>query len=209
MIVFVDNDAILKLAAWDLLDLLVEILRVEKQALRVLPTLKYQLNSTKWIEKYGIEACQKVRAFIADLPELEENAALADSLPKCKGIDTGEKLLLAATTNTEVFFLTTGDKNFLRALPNAAGYGALVGNLERRVVCLEQILWLGTRSRSHALIQEGVKKNPECDKATQAIFGSRLDAPLVQVEEGFQSYVNSLRSDTGDLLHIFEELENL
>jgi hypothetical protein len=201
VIVFVDNDAILKLEAWDLLDLLVETLKVEKHNLRVLPTLIYKLNSRKIIDRYGETACEKIHVFINDLPLLEQNAELADSLPEVNGIDPGEKLLLAAAVGVDSFFLTTGDKNFLRALPKADGYEAILGNFRNRVICLEQILWLGSQSRSYIAIQENIKNNPGCDKAMLTIFGSSLNAPGDQIEKGFISYIDALQNETSGLLY--------
>jgi hypothetical protein len=54
-------------------------------------------------------------------------------------IDRGEALLISATANVDVFWLTTGDKRCINAVASS-GLEDIERRLAGRVVCLEQVI---------------------------------------------------------------------
>ncbi len=214
MIVFADNDILYKLAAWDLLPLLTESIGVEREQIRVLDTLVYRLRKPRsLVVKYGEPMVQTLSQYIAGLPLLAEG-----DFDECKtlpsgvsGIDAGERVLLAATATAKVnlFFVSTGDKNMMRSLAGAAGYETVTARVKGRIVCVEQVLWLGMRVYGCEYIRAKIGLRPDCDKAVRIIFGSDLKSPEPQVEEGFLSYVRALQAESRGLLHLFEALPPL
>ena len=214
MIVFADNDILYKLAAWDLLPLLTETIGAKQEQVRVLDTLRYILRKPpKYLSKYGEQMPQMLARYIDGLPLLA-----ADDFDECEtlpidvsGIDEGERVLLAATSTVEanLFFVSTGDKNMMRSLAGAAGYETVTTRVRGRLVCVEQVLWLGMVRHGCEYIRARIALCPDCDKAVKIIFGSDLKSPEPQVENGFLSYVRSLQAESRGLLHQFELLPSL
>jgi hypothetical protein len=205
LIGFCDNDIIHKLAAFDLLDVLPKLLGLTVADLRVLPTAKYQLLTTKpdkAARRYGSDVAQRIRQFlevvteVTDAPDPEDEAALAGLL----GVDAGEALLLAACSREPESLLITGDKRCLAAITAAASCVGLSERLAGRVVCLEQVIQAAIAAQGFEAVRARIVPAVSCDLAIRAVFGSGMQAEEANVAQGLDSYIADLRGRTGGLL---------
>ena len=129
---------------------------------------------------------------IAFAEDLEERAALL-SLE----FDVGESQLLSILVHRNAGFLMTGDKRAIRAILELG-----VGDIDGRIAALEQVVATMIRSQGLSPLRESVCANPRVDRAMTVCFA--CSSPAVDPDDvaaALASYVNSLRSETGNLLH--------
>jgi len=88
------------------------------------------------------------------------------------GIDTGERLLIAATQKVEDFYLAMGDKQCLIALASAPSLSEIRKRLSERVVCFEQLLKKSINHQGFDNLLAKVLPGREYDGSLKAIFGS-------------------------------------
>lgn len=200
MLCLSDNDVILKLATLDLLGDALTALGVELSAVRVLSTAKYVLP--RRAKKQSDVVASRVEKFLSSVGEIDwllprdELLVFEDRL----GIDAGEAILFAATSNLTDFRLVTGDKVSLNALACASGCEGIVQRLAGRVVCFEQLVQFCIVHHGFDPIKDKIVPARECDKALASIFGSGLAATAANVDQALNGYIGHLRSTTGLLL---------
>lgn len=142
VIYFLDNDIILKLSTFDLLDATIATLKVNPENLRVLDTARFVFQGNRKVsEKYSevirrrainfVEGCQTVNPV-----DSSEFILLRQML------DVGEATLVATTCDVSPFVLLTGDKRFLKALATHLGLAEVAERLRGRVICLESVILL-------------------------------------------------------------------
>ncbi len=157
MVLFTDNDIILKLAAFNLLDATVEILQgqeicvLEAAAHRMRkPSAKTrQLHDASSIAR-ALQFCERATALPLAPNEIDgdalEGAEYEDEDGKTCRVDGGELILFSEAFRTPESFLVTGDKNSIYAfgrhaidapLPHRPHVQTMRDSLENRVVCLE------------------------------------------------------------------------
>jgi hypothetical protein len=198
---FLDNDIILKLIACNLLDESVKILNLNESDLRVLPSLKYYFNKKK---RYSEEIRIKIKNVANRYQTINSNTPGAiqeiDQLLKYEDIDNGEALLIAATREEESFWLTTGDKRFLRALANSPELISIVSRLEGRVICLEQLIRQVIYKQGFQPTLVNILPARQYDTSLKSIFGSGENSTKDSVLSSLDYYIEDLRKDTKGML---------
>ncbi|WP_285308781.1 hypothetical protein [Stenotrophomonas maltophilia] len=195
----IDNDVLIKLAHWELLDLLPPSLGVDWGDVATLESLKFRARrgDKKLFQSAEIAAALLDRLMItADLPA----ADLADisQMQGIVGLDAGEIALLAACLSDPDTMLVTGDKRALNAL-TASCPPELTERLCGRVICLEQLMVLMAEKAGPSGVIEGVMRCREIDAAVRAVVGPS-GCSHASFKEGMDSYIGNLRHATGALL---------
>lgn len=195
----VDNDVLIKLSHWGLLDHLPACFDLDWQHLSALTSLKFraQRGDTKLFRTPAVAArLAEQLEHTAEIP-----AGDAADLSKLQGIidlDAGEVELVAACLSDPDALLISGDKRALSALANACPPG-VAARLSGRVICLEQLLTLIARKTSAGFVIDGVLKHRELDSALRSVVGPTGCSEATFLE-GMASYVSHLRAQTLELL---------
>lgn len=200
---FVDNDVILKLAKYGILEHLtalfpgpVDLIALDSATYKLLPKRnRLELCQTE-------EVADRVQAFLdAAIPASAEpvDVELLERLNGSPGIDTGEALLFAATASADNARVLTGDKQAL------AGLGGLQDAyysqaLASKIIMLEALLQ-GFTQIDLGHTQHAVRSNPTVDKALTNVFGVSAPAAPDSVFAGLESYKGHAKKTLGDLLN--------
>jgi len=199
-----DNDALLKLCQYDLLDQALIVLGVEIHQVRVLNTARYSLlpKNNRLKRCKDETAARRLEAFIAVATTVDTNEPDADALDSLAGlqdIDAGEATLIAATIASPDALLITGDKRAIAALSNYSSLERFASRLDGRIYTLEAIIALLVKS-DFSSTQHLVRQQPHVDKAITNIFGVSSANSSASVEEGLRSYIEHTRNNSGTLL---------
>ncbi len=205
MALFIDNDVLLKLASYDLLDTVLTMFKIRPKDIHVLPTAKYALLPAKdRLRRCKTEECAaRLEAFLSKTSKLNPDgvdAGKLDTLVAKPGIDAGEALMLAGAASNSESFIITGDKRAIEALQLGEGLDDVREALVGRVLSLELLLSFMVEG-DFAEVQTRVRNQPNVDKALTIAFGVSASASLESVRAALDSYVEHLRTLTGNLLH--------
>lgn len=202
-LVLTDNDIISKLAHWRLLESLTSAFNCSISQIYTLPSLV--IRARKAIEKpdqlfRDSETASYAYAFLKQLSvQVAPDPQTVADLQQNPNIDYGEALLIAIALTENKSLIATGDKRAIASIGGLQAKGQLL-ELRGRIVCLEQLLNCFTQLLSFSVVQKCIKNLPDIDRATKAIWGSRIDSPEESVYEGMYSYINSLKSSAPALL---------
>lgn len=205
MTLFVDNDALLKLASYGLLDTAISMFNIRPEDVYVLATAKYALLPVKdRLRRCKTEECANVlESFLSKSTKLTPygvDSDTLDALTAKPGIDAGEALMLAVVASDPDSYIITGDKRALEALQFGKGLDNVREALGGRVLSLE-LLFLFLVEGDFARVQTCVRSQPGVDKALTSAFGFSTPAGMESVRAALNSYVEHLRRLTGALLH--------
>jgi len=205
MPVLIDNDALLKLAQYDLLESGLAAFGIAREDVRVLHTAKYALLPAKnRLKRCKTEDCAvRLEAFLSSIPPIEEDAGSPDEFDALNGhpsIDAGEARLFAAAASGQETIVITGDKRALAALGEATEFADLKTRLSGKILSLE-LFFRFLIEVDFASTQISVRRQPGVDKALTIAFGTSHPAPIASVQEALDSYVKHLQGTVGDLLH--------
>jgi hypothetical protein len=203
--ILIDNDALLKLARYGLLDEVVALFGCSPTDVCVLASAKYSLlpakNRLRFCEDE--ESTARLEAFLRTSKPLDAQSAdpdLLDVLNAIQNIDAGEALLLAVGATNRDTLVITGDKHSLAALCSHASVTHVSNAVAGRVVSME-VLFSILVERQFAHVQKCVRSKPNVDKALSIAFGVTTPADVNSVREGLNSYIRHLRNVTGALLY--------
>jgi len=126
-----------------------------------------------------------------NFPGLPEELQL---LAAVDGIDPGEAVLFAATSQFSQYLLATGDKSSLRALVSTPTCRPIAQRICGHVICLEQIVKRVIQHCGFSYVQGKIIPARACDTALRVAFGSGCDATEANVLAALGSYINELRS---------------
>ena len=203
---FVDNDVILKLAQYGILEHLLKLFPGQDGHVQVLAldSARYKLlpkrNRTELCKIE--EVALRIEAFLDSATKLtlgDVDIDLLEQLNAAPGIDAGEALLFAAAANGAEGRVLTGDKRALAGLAeqNRNYVGPLLIN---KVITLEALIQ-GFVELDYAATQHIVRSNPLVDKALTMVFGVSEAASEENVEAGLGSYVGHVRKSLGEILN--------
>jgi hypothetical protein len=143
------------------------------------------------------------------LPQIVDAAIDQDlfvQLSQFEGIDKGEAILTVYTAQilqkiepTQVFIFT-GDKNYLRALAQV-DLPVIQANFVHQFWCLEQLILKDIDAYGFEAVRDKILPVRECDKAIKAVFGSGKFSTPENSLATLNSYIETLREETGTLLH--------
>ena len=203
--ILIDNDVLLKLARYGLLDEAIALFKCTPTDVRVLATAKYRLlpanNRLRFCEDE--ESATRLEAFLKTSNPLDAGLAdpdLLDILNAVPNIDPGEALLFAVGANNRDTLVITGDKRSLATLCSHDSVADVSKALAGRVVSMEVLFSMLTEYQ-FPLIQERVRDKPNVDITLRIVFGVTVPADFESVKKGFNSYISDLRSRTGTLLY--------
>lgn len=205
MNLFIDNDALLKLASYDLLDIAIVMFDIQPEGIQVLATAKYALLPAKdRLRRCKTEECAaRLESFLSRVKKLsvdDADDATLDALAERPGIDAGEAIMLAVAASKSDSFIITGDKRAVEALHIGQGLDGVREALAGRILSLELLLSFMVEG-DFAQVQARVRSQPDVDKALTNVFGVSAPASLESVRAALDSYVAHLRRLTGALLH--------
>ncbi|MFT4503203.1 hypothetical protein [Caballeronia sp. 15711] len=198
--ILLDNDVLLKLASYDLIDEALDALQVHAEEVFVLAQAKYSLLPAKnrLLRCKDEETANRLEAFLAACAVIPQDAIapeLIDELIGIKSLDSGEAVLFAyAATHTDAV-VVTGDKRAIAALMNSH----VAGDLQGRVMALESVFQAMTVGDVET-VQVKVRAKPAADKSLANVFGKSYVASADSVREGLKSYINHMVEQTGGLL---------
>ncbi|MBE5317463.1 MAG: hypothetical protein H4O13_18880 [Xanthomonadales bacterium] len=204
VLLLADNDVLLSAAHWGLLDLVPGLVGATWEQMAVLDSFPHRVRRAdpKLFRDPSVAADLSTRVDrCAALPEPSPDAIAV--LQGQTGIDPGEAVLVAALLNQSGRNLVTGDKRALGALSAlhaALGEDALTG----RFLCTPQLLWHALSALGVDALVEHVRRYPDYDKATLAVFGRTGPRSKEDIEAGLRSYLADLdRAAPGLLVRAF------
>jgi hypothetical protein len=202
VIVFVDNDILLKLSCCDLLDETMAVLRLSAADVRVLRTARFVFQRNRQVaDRYSEQGRFRAVAFVKSCQTIvEEGGDEFERLQATDGIDIGEARLLAATSELANFLLMTGDKRCLQVLAAQTELAEVRERLQGRVLCLEQVILRLIQRSGFDWVKARVVPMMACDMALQACFGSGELATENNVVEALEGYITALRQSAPGLL---------
>lgn len=212
MILICDNDIVLKLTAFGLLDDVIQSL--EGEQIFVLEAARYRLrkpgrqtrraHSEETIAR-ALEFCKTSNALSEEVTD-EDAVAMGSASyfnadgQECK-IDGGELALFSKAYYEPSSYLLTGDKRALYALGKHREVETRTATIHRqmtgRVVCLESSLELCICELGFETARARIVPNCNCDSATRAAFGSGLKAEETNVRNALNSYIVELEKTVG------------
>jgi len=199
-----DNDALGKIAHWELLDCIPQVVGGTWHDVAVLDTLLHRTRraaagkSDKLFASPAIAArllAHLDMAQMVSLPPPEIRALLTDHA----GIDPGEQILFGALLVQPSGLLLTGDKRALSALPECLSPEHLLA-LAGRCICIEQFIVVAIAHLGLAEVQRRMRPYVGRDTAARIIMGSACDATATNVYAALDSYINDIRERADPLL---------
>lgn len=191
---FIDVDAISKLAHWRILPMLPDLTGYSWKDMGTVTSLRFRAaRSLKQPDRrlfHNAEAAQVALDCILKMcplsePRSERLAIFENSFQ----IDPGEAILIALTLDDSQGCLLTGDKRALKAVSEIVSVGEL---LVGRVLVLEQIFIMALKKMGRSWILENVCPSSDIDKAINIVLGSRCDAEEKMIELGIASYLQEI-----------------
>ena len=195
MIGFLDNDIVLKLCIFDLLEESIVTLNLRSSDIRVLKTAEFVFKRSRSVLNSCPETSrERAIAFVKNCPMVsEENSDEFELLQTIDGIDIGEARLLAATQGVAAFVLLTGDKHCMASLGAAPELESIRQRLQGRVICLEQVVLLLIKRLGFEIVKARVLPTIGYDKSLQSCFGSGKFAIEANVVASLEGYIEALR----------------
>lgn len=198
---FVDNDVILKLAAYNLFWDAMKALGAKDEDIRVLPTAS-SFFCAKWLkEQYSDQTLQQATRIAQKCTKaMHSNNAVYATLLNVNGIDSGEAILVAATLSETDFYLLTADKRFLKSI-SSSGLSLILNHLNNRIICLEQlIIQVINCEPDFDKVARRIGQAVECEVSITIAFREGKQSDKTEVLQLLDQDVKILRSQTGNLL---------
>lgn len=162
-IFFLDNDALLKLARYGLLNAIIEVFESKDFTIKVLATAKYVLLPARDRLKRckDEESASRLETFLSITQPIDTEAInpdYLDALSVVENIDAGESLLLAAAASEDSSIVVTGDKRALQALCSNSSIIYIRDTLAGRIVSLE-VLFSILIKQDFTSVQQKAREN--------------------------------------------------
>jgi hypothetical protein len=211
--VYIDNDVVLKLCTYLVAEELVQVASMGTVPPAILTIAKFTLRSrverSRTIKnKVAVrDSLELALAKVRHLEPTQEEIGIAADLEQQAAVlglafDAGESQLVAMLLKRNGSALVTGDKRAISALARIKPPG-----IHRRIVCLEQFIASVAAQFGVDRIRVGVCVERNCDKAITASFAcSSSTLALAELMVGLRSYINSLRTESGELLLSSDDL---
>ncbi|MDQ1835231.1 hypothetical protein [Massilia scottii] len=190
---FLDVDALCKLAHWNILPILPDLLGCQWPDISTVASMRYRaaasvikpdakLFHTQSAASTALRCIE--RMIPAGVPEPELMATLSD-IPQ---IDPGEAVLMSVTASHPQGIFITGDKRALEALSRHPARARLAG----KIMCIEQMVKRCLDVKGREWLLANICPNRARDKAVSMVLGSGCDAPVESLMEGLDSYINQI-----------------
>lgn len=204
MLLFLDNDIVLKLGALGLLKELEKLFNTEASSIYILPSAKYFISNNKKLRiKYSEELLQNTLKAIRNyhvIPDDFVNDQKFLSLADIDKIDSGERLLFSLNPANKDYLILTGDKNSIIQLSQQQNVDNIKSELKGKIVCLESIVLKLIEINSFDFIEMRMnEKDFGGDKILKLVF-NQSNLTLEKTREGLLSYFNDLKEKAKDML---------
>lgn len=217
MITLIDNDIILKMAKWDLMNELIGIAGGNLEKIFHLPTCIYALcspnNQLKALKRCGNQTTiDRVRAFCDTTKTISQPKELRwlEMLNDIPAIDVGEVLIFSTGAENSDSFTFIGDKRSLCALAETKAAIKAFMALKGRVKCLEQIIAEMIGIHGCTSIGKKLRACPTADKTISIVMGSTgTEMQEAEIWKGLMSYYSCLYDKTARLLAPFPNLQGV
>lgn len=190
---FVDVDALCKLAHWNLLPILPELIGHSFNDMATVSSLSHRARRA--IDKpdgklfHCVEAARSAHEHITQMGQLAApNSAILTLLADSPQIDSGEALLLALTATDDDSYFLTGDKRALRALSKLSCSKLFAG----KIIIIEHILFRCLHVKGRRWLLDNVCPHKHIDTAISIILGSRCDGEEAAITSGIKSYLTEI-----------------
>jgi hypothetical protein len=187
----VDNDALVKLAHWQLLEAIPRVTGIPWERTSALVSLKFRAQKADRKLFRSAEVAQAVfdRAnLMAEMPELD--ATIVSRLQGMPGIDAGEITLIAALCADPEALLLTGDKRALEALANC-GHVDIHARIAGRIIVVEHILQSVLETEGAATLAQAVEQHRDLDTAVRCA----VPLPPYATQDGIAAGLGSYLAD--------------
>lgn len=208
----IDNDVLLKLACFGLLDKLLEALRVDADNAYILGAAKFVIRRAidrRFSENNKQRASAQFESFISAVNQVEptedeigfateiEDAAIRNGVE----VDVGESLLTSITIKRSIELLATGDKRAIVGLEKLIALMPSLEEIKGRVACFEQIMQALASLVGIDEIRDRVCSEPETDIAlTMCCSCSNPSAAATSLLDGLTSYIKNIRDNAPNIL---------
>lgn len=211
----IDNDVIIKMACYDLLDLAMNAVGKDSKF--------STLGAAKFVAISRISKSAKIRdrerarnaldRFLQVADELEPTAdeiflaTEIEELAIAEGaeLDVGESQLCAIVATRSFALLITGDKRAIKGAGRLLSRSPLIAALAGKILCLEQLILQIISSSRADHVRSRICSEPAVDKSLSICFScSRPDRDVTELTEGLYSYIRSVRDTAPSLLFVNE-----
>jgi len=204
LLLFLDNDIILKLGSLGFLEDLEKLFNTDASSIYILPTVKpYVLNNKNLRKKYPEQTLQKILSTIENYQVITDE--LIDDkryqyIANIEKIDSGERVLFSVNPVGKAFLVLTGDKNAIIQLCNQSNIEEIKIDLTGKIVCLEyMVLKLLDLYGINIIGQRMIEREFGGDLTLKLIF-QQTDLTIIKGRNGLLSYLTDLDRQTNPLL---------
>lgn len=197
MLLFTDNDILLKLANCNLLDCFIDELSLSHHEVFLTPKAKFSLQSQLNKNLSSQEAKDSLSNFLMKVSYIEDpvDDSLIADLISIPNIDSGEAILFAKLISTEASFLATGDKRSLKAILEEVELQKFRTHFLNRVYTFESVLLFLLDRKGFLFVSSMISRNPDMnDSVLRMAFGNGRD------EQHARACLNSYSQDLLEFL---------
>jgi len=190
---FIDADALSKLAHWNILAVLPELASTPWSGMATVSSIRFRALKATTVPDGKLFRCPKAAARSVEAiqkmsPLAAPDATLLATFAAVPDIDPGEATLLALVASGPEDRLLTGDKRALRSLARLPEASRWCG----RIFTVEQVIACGLKSKGRDWLLQGACPFRDMDKAVANCLGSSCDASETSIREGLASYIREM-----------------
>lgn len=199
MIVFADNDILIKLAGCELLIPFCEAVGTQSTDIFVTESAKYAIPKQSRKKLTTPESLEQLKVFIertSTIHQAHSEMNILDRLIETPNIDGGEAFLILSAYNTPEARLATGDKRCLSALLNTPNLTDIANGLFGRVYTLETALLILISRLGFNVVNHQVINRCVTDGTLNLAFGAtRSVDDAIECLSSYCSKLTPLLSD--------------
>ena len=200
----VDNDFLIKLARWDLLDDFLQVVNTTTRQIRVINSLRARTGIA--VGKPNLKllgtaaAAKRLEHFLlyTATPTPIDNDFMAAGAG-VQDLDVGELTLLAALCAGAGDYFYTGDKRAIRALATFVGT-PFEQKLRGRIICLDQVIYRIIHDRGIGTLRENIAADPAADAGIANMLVGGAQTPSDALKMSLRSECSQLHAGSGKLL---------
>ena len=203
MLLFLDNDIILKLSSIGILSEIEHLFSSPPSSIFILGTARHYIrNSSTLRKKYSKETIENALKAIETyniIPDEYLDDSKFIELSQIDGIDSGEQILFSINIPDQDYLILTGDKRALREL---SSHSKNISDSHReKIICLELLFIRLLKYIPFEDLAQKIKAANFCGDSVIKFCFIQDNLTIDKVIEGLNSYLFNLKSETGSLLH--------
>lgn len=194
VIVFTDNDILIKLAGCDLLLPFCEAIQTQDSDFFVTPSAKFAIPKQGKKKLTNPQCLQQLHEFLGRtniIQDVVPQTELLDELLNAQNIDGGEAQLILSAYNSPSSKLATGDKRYLASLLATPSLSEIANSLAGRVYTLETAMLILISRLGFDAINQKVIERCVVDGTLNLAFGEHRT--IDNAVECLSSYCSELK----------------